>query len=228
VHIEIIGMSGAGKSTLIKELLKSGKFLDGRSAIYDYSLIKKIFKKRVALEKEDLKEFEKKYRNIFNLYLTSYEFSNSNWIEFSKKLDWLIDTALAHFLTSKKCNIKPVIIDESFVHRGLSFCDFGSIFLDDYIKSIPCPDVVFILEIGKDELLKRRIKRDGSDFKSVLERSGVDWFFNHVDQINDIAVMFEKRLIKNGVTVIRLNASSSLSELKNIVLSEVFNKKRVS
>ncbi len=59
MHIEIIGMSGAGKSTLIKELLKSGKFLDGRPAVYDYSLIKKLFKKRVTLKGEDLKEFEK-------------------------------------------------------------------------------------------------------------------------------------------------------------------------
>ena len=135
---------------------------------------------------------------------------------------------MAHFLTTKNSNIRPVIIDESFIHRGLSFCDFGSIFLDVYIKSVPYPDVVFILDISKDQLLKRRIERDGADFKSVLERNGVDWFFNHVDRINDIAVMFEKRLIENGVTVIRLNANSNLSELKSVVLSEVFNKKRVS
>lgn len=220
-------MSGAGKSTLIMELLKSGKFLDGRPAIYDYSLIKRLFKKRVTLKREALKEFEEKYRGVFNLYLSFYELSNSNWIEFTNKLDWLMDTALAHFLTTKNNNSKPVIIDESFIHRGLSFCDFGSNFLDVYIKSVPHPDVLFILDLSKEEVLNRRVERDGVIFKNLLEKNGVDWFFNHVDRINDIATMFEKRLIENGVTVIRLNANSRPIELKNIVLSEIFNKKRV-
>lgn len=224
MHIEIIGMSGAGKSTLIMELLKSDKFLNGRSAIYDYSLIKRLFKRRVILKNEALNEFEEKYKDVFNLFLSSYELSNSNWVEFSKKLNWLSDTALAHFLTTEKN--KPVIIDESFIHRGLSFCEFGASFLDSYVKLVPYPDMLFILDISKEELLNRRVERDGVIFKNLLEENGIDWFFSHVKKINKITDMFEKVLIENDVTVIRLNAELSLIELKNTILNEVFNKKR--
>lgn len=215
-------MSGVGKSSLIKYLFKTKKYTDGRSLLYRKDLKGKFLRREISLDRKHQIEFEKRFSDLMEFFFTYYEVNNKvDWFNYLKRINWIENTAKAYMLSIKEVD-KPVIIDESFIHRGLAFSDLDEGFLYGYLNNIPMPNYLMILEADNELIFERKLKREGARFKLLIKDKGKKWFYEHINLINKRIDLIEEFAIKQGVNTIRINTSNSLSELVLEVNKSIF------
>lgn len=222
MHIELIGMSGVGKSTIIKQLLKTKKYTNGRNLLYRKDIRGVLLRREVTLGQQHQVEFENRFNNLVCFFLTHFEKNNGvNWLNYLNRINWVMSTAKAYMLSIENTD-RPVIIDESFLHRGLAFTEFDEKFLYSYLHHVPMPNYLIILEADREVILQRRFKRDGASFEKLIKDKGENWFYEHINLINSRIDLIEKYSTKKGVKVIRLNTSNNLKNLIDSINELVF------
>lgn len=173
--LELIGPSGSGKSSFYRELLRSNKSFVGA---YDYFIFGKNLKTSDKL-KSLLVDFKSVFCAILylaepgflKLLVLGIRWSFSSHFSFFHKLNFLRNffkkLVLFYFYKNKLIDdFEIVVLDEGLLQMAHSFfvhpdqqTDLSG--LDHFLKLLPVPDHILLLDANEQELASRlRIRRD--------------------------------------------------------------------
>ncbi len=192
IHIEIIGTSGSGKSTIHSKLVMNENFYSGERSPPVFRMFKKekgliakiafyviapilrafIFQKsflKRAFENELFIKFVVKYPNCFKVFSKLAHMESINKEHYIILFKGFIEKYQLGFCTRKQKEI--FLQDEglsSFPAYLIHDIENMSIFIEDYFKQMPTPDIIIHIDTPIERCNYRRLNR-GS--KKMNERS---------------------------------------------------------
>ena len=132
------------------------------------------------------------------------------------------------FVKNKLNKNETVIIDEGFIHKGMSFYfRKGSTginddeFIEDYLKTIYIPDIIIYMDVDLEVCMNRMSKRNRfpDPFKNLSFDGQKKLFDNSSTYINEVI----RHLKLSNTEVIKVKNNDSLNKSYNILKNKLFN-----
>lgn len=250
-HIEFLGQPGSGKTTLYNKLIKSNKNrIYSLSKAVDISTKRSIKNSKIdSTVKKTLKYliYQVSKNFVYPIYKTneyileSYNEFLINEPDFTKKIlkymrifnftteekksvfGWIMFlTKNYYFVKSNLSKDENLIIDEGFIHKGISFYQRknnneinGDEFIQEYLKTVFIPDILIYIDTDKEICLKRMSERNKypKPFVNISKKERIELLKNNDVYINKVI----NYLTLYNTKMLKINNNNSLNEsLKNL------------
>lgn len=238
--VEFIAPAASGKTTLCYELIKNKKFIgQNASSSLRYLPIGVIRFLQLISRIKFISYLADKIFNLFHKFDVAYlkyilpNNKNSKCIEIYLKnvsnsfgdkkniekardrLSFFVSSATSFnlFKSNKKNAIG--ILDEGYAQRGMSLIYHGvpETIVKEYYENTPLPDLLVILKVDSENLIKRLEKRSNDK----------PWFFDYVDNcrksVDDCKKIYQNR----GCKILELDTNESLKKNIEFILERLKN-----